>query len=84
MSGQMPTFNAQGIFCIDTELQRPGFDAAWLVIEQGRAAFIDCGTSHAVPAMLQALADAGLGPGRCCGSSHALPCFPAKKRWQQQ
>lgn len=62
MSGQMPTFNAQGIFCIDTELQRPGFDAAWLVIEQGRAAFIDCGTSHAVPAMLQALADAGLGP----------------------
>ena len=62
----MPTsqsaFRAQGIHCIDTELQRPGFDAAWLVIEQGRAAFIDCGTSHAVPAMLAALAAAGLGP----------------------
>lgn len=53
---------AQGIHCIDTGLQRPGFDAAWLVVEQGRAAFIDCGTSHALPHMLKALDVAGLTP----------------------
>lgn len=62
MGEQLPAFPAQGIHCIDTGLVRPGFDAAWLVVEQGRAAFIDCGTSHAVPAMLQALARLGLGP----------------------
>ena len=62
MGEQLPAFSAQGIHCIDTGLVRPGFDAAWLVVEQGRAAFIDCGTSHAVPAMLHGLADAGLGP----------------------
>lgn len=62
MHNQAGDFSGQGIHCIDTELQRPGFDAAWLVVEQGRAAFIDCGTSHAVPAMLKALADAGLAP----------------------
>ncbi len=62
MGEQLPAFSAQGIHCIDTGLVRPGFDAAWLVVEQGRAAFIDCGTSHAVPAMLQALARLGLGP----------------------
>ncbi|PKH72010.1 MBL fold metallo-hydrolase [Stenotrophomonas sp. Betaine-02u-21] len=47
---------------IDTGFQRADFDAAYLVVENGRAAFIDCGTSLAVPAMLQALADAGLEP----------------------
>src|SRR5574344_2393314 len=62
MGEQLPAFSAQGIHCIDTGLVRPGLDAAWLVVEQGRAAFIDCGTSHAVPAMLQALARLGLGP----------------------
>ncbi|GAB3755296.1 MBL fold metallo-hydrolase [Lysobacter olei] len=51
-----------GIFTIDTGFQRPRFDAAYLVVEQGRAAFIDCGTNHSVPAMLAALAEQGLGP----------------------
>lgn len=51
-----------GIFTIDTGFQRPRFDAAFLVVEQGRAAFIDCGTNHSVPAMLAALAEQGLGP----------------------
>ncbi|MBD7954331.1 MBL fold metallo-hydrolase [Stenotrophomonas sp. Sa5BUN4] len=50
------------IHTIDTGFQRVDFDAAYLVVENGRAAFIDCGTSLAVPAMLQALADAGLEP----------------------
>ena len=46
-----------GITTIDTGFQRPRFDAAYLVVEEGRGAFVDCGTNHSVPAMLQALAD---------------------------
>ena len=53
---------AHGIHTIDTGFQRPRFDAAYLVVEQGRGAFVDCGTSHAVPAMLDALRGAGLAP----------------------
>ncbi|GAB3042870.1 MBL fold metallo-hydrolase [Stenotrophomonas tumulicola] len=49
------------IHTIDTGFQRGDFDAAYLVVEEGRAAFIDCGTGLAVPAMLQALQNAGLG-----------------------
>ena len=53
---------APGIHTIDTGFQRPRFDAAYLVVEQGRGAFIDCGTALAVPAMLAGLARAGLAP----------------------
>lgn len=51
-----------GIVTIDTGFHRPIFDAAYLVIENGRAAFIDCGTQHSVPALLDALAQHGLTP----------------------
>lgn len=51
-----------GIHTIDTGLMRPAFDAAYLIVENGRGAFLDCGTSHAVPAMLAAAAEAGLAP----------------------
>ncbi|WIV99161.1 MBL fold metallo-hydrolase [Kinneretia aquatilis] len=51
-----------GIYAIDTGFQRPQFDAAYLVVEAGRAAFIDTGTNHAVPRLLAALGDLGLGP----------------------
>lgn len=54
--------DGQGIHTIDTGFVRPGFDAAYLLVEHGRGAFIDCGTSHSVPAMLAALAAAGLAP----------------------
>ncbi len=53
---------AHGIHAIDTGFQRPAFDAAYLIVENGRGAFLDCGTSLAVPAMLAAIADAGLTP----------------------
>lgn len=49
-----------GIHTIDTGFQRARFDAAYLLVEQGRAAFIDCGTSLSVPRLLAALEDAGL------------------------
>lgn len=51
-----------GIHTIDTGLERPGFAAAYLVVGDGRAAFIDCGTGHAVAPMLAALEAAGLEP----------------------
>lgn len=50
------------IYTIDTAFQRNDFDAAYLVVENGRAAFIDCGTGLAVPAMLAALERAGCTP----------------------
>ena len=49
-----------GIHVIDTGFKRPGFDAAYLLIEGGRAAFVDTGTNFAVPRLLAALDDLGL------------------------
>jgi len=49
-----------GIHTIDTGFVRPQFDAAYLLVENGRGAFIDCGTHFAVPRMLAALDDAGI------------------------
>lgn len=50
------------IHAIDTGFHRPRFDAAYLMVEAGRAAFIDTGTNHAVPRLLAALTAAGLAP----------------------
>jgi glyoxylase-like metal-dependent hydrolase (beta-lactamase superfamily II) len=49
-----------GIYAIDTGFQRPHFDAAYLLVHEGRAAFIDTGTNHAVPRLLAALDALGL------------------------
>ena len=54
---------SDGVHAVDTGFHRPRFDAAYLVVERGRAAFIDTGTNHAVPRLLAALADLGLAPG---------------------
>jgi glyoxylase-like metal-dependent hydrolase (beta-lactamase superfamily II) len=51
-----------GIHTIDTAFQRDHFDAAYLIVEDGRGAFIDCGTNHSVPHLLAALRQAGLAP----------------------
>ena len=49
-----------GINVIDTGFHRPSFDASYLIVEAGRAAFIDTGTNHSVPRLLAALDAAGL------------------------
>ena len=49
-----------GIHAIDTGFHRANFDAAYLMIEDGHAAFIDTGTNHSVPRLLEALQGAGL------------------------
>ena len=62
---QLPDFLedlGHGIYAIDTGFQRPRFDAAFLIVEAGRAAFIDTGTNHAVPRLLASLTALGLAP----------------------
>jgi glyoxylase-like metal-dependent hydrolase (beta-lactamase superfamily II) len=51
-----------GIHVIDTGFHRPLFDASFLIVEAGRAAFVDTGTNFAVPRLLAALSDLGLSP----------------------
>ena len=49
-----------GLFLIDTEYVRPGLAASHLVVDQGRAAFIDTGPGPAAPRLLAALDELGL------------------------
>ncbi len=51
---------SHGIHIIDTGFVRPRLDAAYLVVERGRGAFIDTGTSFALPRLLGAIDAAGL------------------------
>lgn len=51
-----------GIRTLDTGFHRPNFDAAYLVVEQGRGAFVDCGLNASVPALMAGLSAAGLEP----------------------
>lgn len=55
--------DAHGIRLVDTGFHRSRFDAAYLVVQDGHAAFIDCGTNHSAPRLLAALEHAGLGVG---------------------
>ena len=49
-----------GVHAVDTGFLRDGFDAAYLIVHEGRAAFIDTGTTFAVPRLLGALDALGL------------------------
>jgi glyoxylase-like metal-dependent hydrolase (beta-lactamase superfamily II) len=49
-----------GISTIDTGYLRPGFDASHLIVEGGKAAFVDVGTTLAVPLLLEALRERGI------------------------
>ncbi len=64
-SSPLPAFAdplSHGIYCIDTGFHRPSFDAAYLIVEDGHAAFVDTGTNFGVPRLLDTLAALGLGP----------------------
>lgn len=52
-----------GLFAIDTGFHRDRFDAAYLMVQDGRAAFIDTGTNFSVPRLLAALQALGLARG---------------------
>jgi len=49
-----------GISVVDTGFVRPRFDASFLIIENGRAAFVETGPNSAVPRLLAALEAHGL------------------------
>jgi len=49
-----------GITCIDTLYMRPGLAACYLIEHDGRAAFIDTGTAHTTPRLLELLSSKGL------------------------
>ncbi len=53
---------SHGIYTVDTGFHRPKFDAAYLLVDGSHAAFIDTGTNHAVPRLLEALSALGLAP----------------------
>lgn len=51
-----------GITTIDTGFRRPGLVASHLIQQDGRAAFIDVGISHAIPVLLQVLQQKNIKP----------------------
>ena len=51
-----------GITAIDTGFERARFDAAYLIVEAGRAAFVDAGVNDSLPRLLGALEAQGLAP----------------------
>jgi glyoxylase-like metal-dependent hydrolase (beta-lactamase superfamily II) len=55
---------SEGLYGVDTGFQRDRCVAAYLLVDEGRAAFIDTGPNAAVPRLLGALQAAGLTPGQ--------------------
>ncbi len=51
-----------GITAVDTGFQRPAFAASHLLVESGRAAFVDVGTSFSAPLLIAALEALALRP----------------------
>ena len=51
-----------GITAIDTEYLYPGHAAAHLIVDEGRAAFVDVGANSSVPFLLGALDELGIAP----------------------
>lgn len=60
-SAQITALN-NGIFAVDTEYMRPLQDASHLIVEGGRAAFVDTGSNDSVPLLLDALQQRDLDP----------------------
>lgn len=50
----------EGISCIDTGYYRPGLAASYLMVQGEQAAFIDTGTYHSVPVLLELLKNKGI------------------------
>ncbi|MEO1244902.1 MAG: MBL fold metallo-hydrolase [Pseudomonadota bacterium] len=44
-----------GVYSVDTHYLRPGLAASHLILDGGRAAFVDTGTNNSVPSLLAAL-----------------------------
>jgi glyoxylase-like metal-dependent hydrolase (beta-lactamase superfamily II) len=51
-----------GLYLIDTDYVRPGLAASHIVVDSGRAAFVDTGPAPAAPKLLAALDELGIAP----------------------
>jgi glyoxylase-like metal-dependent hydrolase (beta-lactamase superfamily II) len=51
-----------GVYLIDTLYLRPGLASSHLVVDEGRAAFVDTGAAPAAPRLLAALDELGIAP----------------------
>lgn len=56
MTAARSTELPHGITAVDTDYVRPLLDASHVIVENGRAAFVDTGTNNSVPLLLEALA----------------------------
>jgi glyoxylase-like metal-dependent hydrolase (beta-lactamase superfamily II) len=54
--------SADGIYAVDTHYIRPGHDASHLILDHGRAAFVDTGPASGIPHLLNALVRLGVAP----------------------
>ncbi len=52
----------EGIYAVDTGYVRPRLAASHLLVDGGRAAFVDTGTANSMPRLLTALEQVGLAP----------------------
>jgi glyoxylase-like metal-dependent hydrolase (beta-lactamase superfamily II) len=52
-----------GVTAIDTDYIRPRLDASHLIVDEGRAAFVDTGVNDSVPLLLEALRHKNIDPG---------------------
>jgi glyoxylase-like metal-dependent hydrolase (beta-lactamase superfamily II) len=53
--------HGDGLYLIDADYVRPGLAASHLVVDDGRAAFVDTGAAPAAPKLLAALDELGIG-----------------------
>jgi glyoxylase-like metal-dependent hydrolase (beta-lactamase superfamily II) len=58
----LTTYFGHGITAVDTGYVRPLLDASHVILRNGRAAFVDTGTTHSVPNLLTGLVSAGALP----------------------
>ena len=54
------TFHPDGITAVDAHYVRPQLDAVHIIVQRGRAAFVDTGTTQSVPHLLAALEQLGV------------------------
>lgn len=59
----VPVDFGQGIYLVDADYLRPGLAAIHLIVEQGRVALVDTGTSLSLPGVREALSHLGLSDG---------------------
>src|SRR3974377_1817150 len=73
-----------GVYAVDAEYLYPGHAAAHLIVDAGRAAFVDVGTNFSVPSLLGARRGLGTTRGRAAflavGTNFSVPYLLAALR----